>query len=122
MALITRENIYLQPQLYFPILHQHLGALSMESSAVSGQVANWSKIELGAMATKVDPDNNQIHLNNGKTFNYKSLVMATGFDHKLEHIKGLEKFSACHESENVFIHAIDHKSRYTQNYWHGWRH
>lgn len=73
-------------------------------------------------ATKIDADHNKISLNNGKTFTYKALVLATGFDHKLEYIKGLEQFSKCHETENVFIHALDHKERISQNYWSGWQH
>jgi sulfide:quinone oxidoreductase len=122
IALISRENIYLQPSLYFPIIHGHVKELAMESSGVSGQVANWSKTEVGVLASKIDPAKNTVSLTNGKTFNYKALVLATGFDHKLEYIRGLEKFSHCHESENVFIHALDHKSRYYQNYWHGYNH
>ena len=122
MAIISKDNIYLQPTLYFPIIHGHAKELSMESSGISGQVANWSKVEVGVLANKINPDKNSISLSNGKTFTYKSLVLATGFDHKLEYIKGLEQFSKCHESENVFIHIMDHKSRYFQNYYNGWNH
>jgi hypothetical protein len=94
----------------------------MESGSVQSQIDNWSKTELGVTATKIDPDHNTISLNNGKTFNYKALVLATGFDHQISGIKGLEQFSKCHESENVFIHAFDHKERISQNYWSGWHH
>jgi hypothetical protein len=122
IALITQHGIYMQPTLYFPITHGHVPSLKMETGGVSAQVDNWSKTEVGVTATKVLADKNQIVLNNGKTFNYKALVLATGFDHKVDYIKGLKAFEDCHESENVFIHALDHKKRVNQNYYHGWRH
>lgn len=122
MALITEQNIFVQPQLYFPVLHGHTPSLKLESYGVTAQVDNWSKIESGIRATKVDPIHNKIALNNGKEFTYKALVLATGFDHQVSHIKGLEKFDQGHESENVFVHAIDFKKRAFRNYWHGWRH
>lgn len=50
-------------------------------------------------------------------------MLATGFDHEISYIKGLDEFAWCSEEENVFIHAFDHKKRITkQNYYQGWRH
>jgi hypothetical protein len=122
MALVTRNNVYVQPALYFPILHGHVPSLKCDSGGVSAQVENWSKIEVGVSATKVSADHNKISLSNGKDFTYKALVLATGFDHDSSYIKGLEQFENAHEDCNVFIHAIDHKKRAYRNYWHGWRH
>jgi hypothetical protein len=122
IALISKDGIYLQPTLYFPITHGHVPTLKCESGGVSAQVENWSKTEIGVTAQKVIPDQNKIVLNNGKTFSYKALVLATGFDHKLDGIKGLAKYDSAPESEGVFVHMLDHKKRFMQNYWHGWMH
>ena len=51
------------------------------------------------------------------------MVVATGFDHHPENIKGLADFSEKGTGENkVFVHAIDHKERLDRNYYHGWNH
>lgn len=122
IALISKDNIYLNPALYFPIAGGHMKPLKAESGVVSAQVENWSRIECGVKATKVLPQNNQIQLTNGKTFTYKALVLATGFDHRIDDIKGLRYYDTAKESEAVFIHTLDTKNRFFQNFWHGWMH
>ena len=59
-------------------------------------------------------------LSNGKTFTYKALVLAPGFDHSSKHIKGLEEMEKGPESENVFCHVLDHKERVSRNWYNGW--
>jgi hypothetical protein len=83
-------------------------------------VDSWSKIEGNTRVTKVNPTKNTVELSNGKTFTYKTLVLAPGFDHSRQHIKGLDEMSKGHESNNVFTHILDHKTTVSRNFLHGW--
>lgn len=96
--------------------------LKCETAGISAQIENWSSTQIGVTATKVHPDQNKIDLSNGKTFSYKALVLATGFEHNLDGIKGLSDYSYCKDSEGVFLHWLDNKKRFDQNYWNGWMH
>lgn len=49
-------------------------------------------------------------------------MVATGFDHRSEHIEGLPEFEKGRGENKVFVHAIDHKERIDRNYYHGWNH
>ena len=60
-------------------------------------------------------------LSNGKTFSYKALVLAPGFDHTVEPIQGLDEMQKGHEEDNVFVHMMDGKHRTERNFYHGWR-
>ena len=123
IAIVAKENEGIYPTLYFGICHGHLDAKGSVSSAVTAQVDNWSKIETYNTVEKINPDKNTVELGNGKTFSYKALMLATGFDHQIDHIKGLDQFAWSPEEENVFIHAFDTKKRIKkQNYYQGWRH
>jgi hypothetical protein len=68
------------------------------------------------------PEQNKIKLSNGKEYTYKALVLAPGFHHSSEHIKGLSTLEHGKPDNNVFVHAIDHKERVDRNYYHGWNH
>lgn len=100
--------------------HSHLPELKLESGTVTAQVESWSKIEGHTRVTKINPVKNTVDLSNGKTFTYKTLVLAPGFDHSSKFIKGLEEMEKGPESENVFTHVLDHKSRVSRNFLNGW--
>jgi NADH dehydrogenase FAD-containing subunit len=53
-------------------------------------VKPWSKMESGTSVESIDPSTNTLKLDNGKTFTYKSLLLAPGFDTGEHQIKGLE--------------------------------
>lgn len=89
MAVISEQSVYVCPQVYFSCIHGHIKDQKLMSDAVAAQVDNWSKTEIGARLTSVDPNANSLKLSNGKTFNYKSLVLAPGFNHSMDYIEGL---------------------------------
>ena len=68
------------------------------------------------------PEENKVQLSNGKTYSYKALVLATGFDHSSHHIKGLPDFETDEGQNNTFVHGVDTKERVNRNYYHGWNH
>ena len=68
------------------------------------------------------PEQNKVKLTNGKEYTYKALVVSTGFDHQSSFIEGLPEMEKEYETNNVFVHAIDHKERNVRNYYHGWFH
>jgi len=122
IAIISRDNEFLYPTTYFGVSQGHIDHKLSKSAVVSSQVDYWSKLETHVTAEHIDASHNKIKLSNGKTFTYKALLLATGFDHQISAIKGLDKFSEAPEEENVFIHSLDHLKRISQNYYHGWRH
>jgi len=81
MAIVCENTVFIQPQAYFGVCHSHQPELKLKSSTVSAQVDNWSKIEGNVRVTKIDAPHDKLELSNGKTFSYKSLVLAPGFDH-----------------------------------------
>lgn len=72
--------------------------------------------------TKYLPEQNKVQLSNGKEYSYKALVVAAGLDHQAEFIEGLPEMANLHESENVYLHMLDDKTRVFRNYYHGWLH
>lgn len=63
-----------------------------------------------------------MRLSNGREYTYKALVVATGFDHRSELIKGLPEFEKGRGENKVFTHKIDLKENVDRNYYHGWNH
>ena len=120
MALITPHQKFIQPSLYFPISHGHIEKLALQSGSVNAQVENWSRCEIGATVSKVNPLANSLELSNGKTFTYKALVLAPGFDHSIESIKGLNELSHESDAENTFVHLLDGPERTERNWYMGW--
>ena len=96
--------------------------MKLESSTISGQVDNWSRTNVGVTVTKYMPNENKVELSNGKTYTYKALVLATGFDHSTSHIEGLPEMESTHEIENVYTHVLENKVKVQRNYYHGWNH
>jgi NADH dehydrogenase FAD-containing subunit len=90
------------------------------SDAVPAQVENWSKVEVGVKMTSVNPSANSLQCSNGKTYNYKSLILAPGFDHTMEPIEGLAEMEQGPESDHVFVHLLDAKERVSRNFYSGW--
>ena len=121
MALVTERSRFVLPQSYFGVAHGHIAELKLESATVSAQVDPWSRMDTFAKVSEFQPDHNKLKLSNGREYTYKALVLATGFQHKVEHIEGLSEFSHKPQS-NVFIHTVDHKERVDDNYYHGWNH
>ena len=73
--------------------------------------------------TEYKPNENKLVLSNGQEFTYKSLVLAPGFDHKSENMKGLKEFETEDVGQNkVWGHVIDTKERVDRNAYHGWNH
>lgn len=109
MALITAQGKYVVPQSYLAVSHGHYPDQKLDSATISAQVDNWSRTDVGATVTKYLPNENKLVLSNGKEYTYKALVLAPGFDHKMEHIDGLTEMSKTHEEENVFVHMLSDK-------------
>lgn len=120
IAMISKDSVWVQPQAYFGILHSYIKTLKMETGTLSAQIDTWSKIEAGSSVTKLDPNANKLTLSNGKEFSYKALVLGTGFDHSADYIEGLSEFDQGHESNNVFVHQLDSKTRVDRNFYNGW--
>ena len=120
MAIITEENVWVQPQAYFPVTNSAVPPRAIESGSLSAQVQNWSKMEVGAKVTHIDADHDKVKLSNGKTFSYKALVLAPGFEHSTKFIKGLDQFEKTNEKEGIFCHLLDKKTRCDRNFYHGW--
>jgi len=119
MALITKEPKFVHPQAYFGVCHGHLPPLKLMSSTPGGMVDSWTKIDTETSVTRVHADKNQLELSNGKTYTYKALVLAPGFEHSSEHIKGLPEFEAQDPQNQVFGHVLDGKDRADRNYYNG---
>lgn len=94
MALITNQAKFVHPQAYFGVCHGHLPGLKLLSGTPSAQVENWSKINADVNVTKIDPTNNTVELSNGTSYTYKALVLAPGFNHTSDNLKGLPEFEA----------------------------
>lgn len=122
MALITDRSKYLRPELYFLCSHAAIKPLKLETGSVGAQVDASSRTDVGVRATKIDPSNNRVHLSNGKEYTYKALILAPGFDHSTENIKGLPQFDEEGEQNNVYAHIIDNVKRLDRNYHHGQNH
>jgi len=120
IAVVAKNGTYINPQAYFGVVHSHIKKLKLEAGSLSSQVEPWSKIDAGVSVTKVDPNANKDSLDNGKEYSYKALVLNTGFDHSSDYIKGLDQFEWGHESNNVFVHALDNKERTDRNWYTGY--
>lgn len=120
LAIVSQESVYVRPQTYFGVCHAHISDQQLLSGAVPTQVDNWSRIETGVRLTSLDANANELKLSNGKTFTYKALVLAPGFDHTMEPIEGLEELQNGPEEDHVFVHMMDNKHRTERNFYHGW--
>lgn len=121
IAMISDQSVWVQPQAYFGILHQHIKELKMETGTLSAMIDPWSRIEQSKV-TALDPNANQVTLANGKTLSYKALVLGAGFDHRAESIEGLAEFDEGPDTNNVFVHQLNNKERLSRNYWNGFVH
>lgn len=121
MAIITDQSKFIIPELYFLCSHEAIKSLKLESGSVASQVDASSRVDTNTRATKVDPDNNKVHLSNGKEYTYKALVYAPGFDHSVDHVRGLRHFEDAGDQTNVFCHIVDKVERLDRNYYHGWQ-
>lgn len=45
IAMISDQSVWVQPQAYFGILHQHIKELKMETGTLSAMIDPWSRIE-----------------------------------------------------------------------------
>lgn len=120
MAIITDQSKFVISELYFVCSHDAVKSLKLESGSVAAQVDASSRVDTNTRATKIDPENNKIHLSNGKEYTYKALVYAPGFEHKVDNIKGLRDFEDAGDKTNVFTHIPDKVERLERNYYHGW--
>jgi len=121
IAMISNQGVWVQPQAYFGILHQHIKELKMETGTMSAMIDTWSKIEQ-TKVSKLNAASNTMELANGKSITYKALVLGTGFDHSCEFVDGLSAFDEGPESNNVYVHQLDKKERLNRNFYNGWNH
>lgn len=122
MAVVSPEGKYIIPQAYLPCSHGFVPPLKLMTGSVSGQVQNWSRVDVGARVQTFMPNENKLVLSNGREYTYKALVLAPGFDHQSANIEGLPEMEQTHEMENVFVHVLDKKERVDRNFNHGWSH
>jgi sulfide:quinone oxidoreductase len=121
MAIITDQSKFVTPELYFLCSHEAIKPLKLETGSVASQVDGSSRVDSSLRATKIDPQNNKIHISNGKEYTYKALVYAPGFDHKVENVKGLKEFEEAGCKTNVYSHIVDTVERLNRNYYHGFK-
>ena len=122
MAIISDQSKFLCSDLYFFCSHAVVKPLKLEAGSVSSQVDASSRIDANTRAVEFIPDENKVKLSNGQTYTYKALVLAPGFDHKVDNIKGLREFDdAGEEKTNVYSHIPDNVARVDRNYYHGYR-
>lgn len=62
IAMVSKDSVWVQPQSYFGILHQHIKELKMETGTLSAMIDTWSKIEVGNPVTALDPNANKLTL------------------------------------------------------------
>lgn len=120
MAIITDQSKFVIPELYFLCSHDAIKGLKLESGSVASQVDASSRVDTNVRATKIDPENNKVHLSNGKEYTYKALVYAPGFNHTVDNVKGLRELENAGDKTNVFAHIPDKVERLERNYYHGW--
>lgn len=78
MAVISDRSNFILPQSYFACAHGHMPSLKLMSSAISGMVEPWSKVETLQWVKEYRPNENKVILANGKEFSYKALVLCPG--------------------------------------------
>lgn len=120
MAIVSENTTFIQPQAYFGVVNSAIKELKLESGTLAAQVETWSRVEGMAKVSKINPNENHLHLNNGKKFTYKALVLNTGFEHSASGIVGLDEFANGPEENNVFVHMLDHKATVARNFYSGW--
>lgn len=118
--MVSKDAVWVQPQAYFGILHQHIKELKVETGTLGAMIDTWSKIEVGNPVTALNPTESKLTLENGKELSYKALVLGAGFDHSTSRIEGLAEMEAEHERNNTFVHALDDKGRVNRNWYNGW--
>ena len=119
MGFIGKDSTYVIPQVYFNVTHEHKKTLSLSSASVVNMVDSWSTIQLQSVE-KLNPETNTVTLDDGRELNYKALVLAPGFDSKVENIPGLKEFDEGSEDNNTFVHCIDSLERVNRNFYNGY--
>jgi hypothetical protein len=122
MAIVTDQSKFIVPELYFLCNFEAVKPLKLETGSVGSQIDASSRVNSNVRAVGIHPDENKITLSNGKEYTYKSLVIAPGFDHTVDNIKGLREFEDAGEQTRVFNHIIDKKDRLDRNYFDGYLH
>lgn len=107
------------PQAYFNVTHEHKKPLTLESAIIVNMVDSWSAVH-NTTVTKLNPASNTVVLDDGKELTYKALVLAPGFDSKVDNIPGLKGFDEGPENNNTYAHCIDNFSRAARNFYNGY--
>ena len=55
IGIVSKDTVWVQPQAYFGILHQHIKALKMETGTLSAMIDTWSRVEGNTTVTNLDP-------------------------------------------------------------------
>ena len=119
MGIVTKDTSYIVPQAYFNVIHEHKKFLTLESANIVNMVQSWSGVH-NTTVEKLDPENNCVELATGKVLNYKTLVLAPGFDTHVDKIPGLREFDEGHEDNNTFAHCLDSTDRAKRNFYNGY--
>ena len=119
MGLVSKDPVYILPQVYFNVLNEHKKMLNLESSNISTMIDPWSAVH-NTMVSKLDPNKNSVTLLDGRELTYKALVLAPGFDTHVDMIPGLREFDEGPEDNNVFVHCLDSKERVERNFYNGY--
>ena len=118
MGIIAKDPQYIVPQTYFNVIHEHCKPLKLVSAQILNLVDAWSAIH-NTTVTSLSPETNSLTLADGKTLNYKALVLAPGFDSHVDMIPGLREMDEGHEDNNTHIHCLDSIDRVTRNFNNG---
>ena len=102
------------------MLHNIIPVLKGQTDSVNAMVDSWSLIEMNTI-TKLDPMSNKLSLECGKEFNYKALVIGTGFNHDMDLIPGLREFDEGPENNHTYVHQLL-KKNINRNYYNGYHH
>lgn len=119
MGIIANDTIYLIPQVYFNVTHEHKKMLALESASLVNMVDPWSMVNINTV-TNLDPKANNVTLNDGRKLSYKALVLAPGFDTSVDHIPGLRGFDEGPADNNVFTHCLQSRDRVIRNFYNGY--
>ena len=121
MAIISPSQAFIQPQVYFGVIHGHISDLQLNTAAIAGMIQPWSLIQSGTTVEELNPDSNSLKLSTGKEFTYKALVLAPGFAHESSHIEGLPEFESGPETNNTWVHTFNNldASNVNRNFYNG---
>ena len=122
MGIVTSGNKFLNSQNYFLTSYGCIKTLKYETATAASMVGVTTKMDINTSVTRFYPEENKVDLNNGKTYTYKALVIATGLEHGCSGVEGLEELDRKSQNNGVNVHLLDTPTRIPNNHWHGYHH